>query len=158
MPDKLLLIVDLQVGLFNIVRDYAPTEYVNNMMGYASLGRVFDIPVFMMTSAEQGMLSLFELFPFPYLLHVQANARNHSISGPNGALPKEMIELYPDALLIKRQGEVNAWDNSEFHAAVRASGKKQIMIEGITTDVCKSTQHQSLIPSCPAYCLSFISP
>ena len=45
--------------------------------------------------------------------------------------------MYPDAPLIKRLGEVNAWDNSEFRAAVEATGKKQIVMAGIVTDVCE---------------------
>ena len=56
--------------------------------------------------------------------------------GPNGPLPKEILEMYPDAPLIKRQGEVNAWDNPEFRAAVQATGKKQVIMAGIVTDVC----------------------
>lgn len=58
--------------------------------------------------------------------------------GPNGPLPKEILEMYPDAPLIKRNGEVNAWDNPDFRKAVEATGKKQLIIAGITTDVCDS--------------------
>lgn len=40
--------------------------------------------------------------------------------------------MYPNAPLIKRQGEVDdAWDNTDFRAAVQASGKRQIVIAGI---------------------------
>lgn len=45
--------------------------------------------------------------------------------------------MYPNAPLIQRQGEVDAWDNTEFRAAVEASGKKQIIVAGIVTDVCE---------------------
>ena len=45
--------------------------------------------------------------------------------------------MYPKAPLIKRQGEVNAWDNAEFRDAIKATGKKQIILAGITTDVCE---------------------
>jgi nicotinamidase-related amidase len=31
---------------------------------------------------------------------------------------------------------VNAWDNAEFRAAVEATGKKQIILGGIVTEVC----------------------
>ena len=58
--------------------------------------------------------------------------------GPNGPLPKEILEMYPDAPLIKRQGEVDAWDNADFRAALEATGKKQVVMAGIVTDVCKS--------------------
>jgi isochorismate hydrolase len=43
--------------------------------------------------------------------------------------------MYKDAPLIKRNGEVNAWDNADFRKAVQATGKKQIIVAGITTDV-----------------------
>jgi len=45
--------------------------------------------------------------------------------------------MYPNAPLIKRQGEVDAWDNADFRAAVEASGKRQILLADIVTDVCK---------------------
>ena len=56
-------------------------------------------------------------------------------TGPNGPLPKEIVEMHPNALLIKRNGEVNAWDNKDFRAAVHATGKKQVILAGRVTDV-----------------------
>lgn len=50
-------------------------------------------------------------------------------------MPKEIIAMHPNAPYIKRQGEVNAWDNADFKQAVEATGKKQIIMGGITTDV-----------------------
>lgn len=81
------------------------------MIAHSAIGQLFDIPVIMSTSAQQG---------------------------PNGLLPKEILEMYPEAPLVQRQGEVNAWDNEEFRAAIRATGKKQIILGGIVTDVCES--------------------
>jgi hypothetical protein len=43
--------------------------------------------------------------------------------------------MYPNAPLVKRHGEVNAWDNAEFRKAVQDTGKKQLIVAGITTDV-----------------------
>lgn len=107
--DSMLLILDLQVGLYQLVRDFDATLYRDNMIAHAALGKLFDLPVVMTTSAQQG---------------------------PNGPLPKEILDMYPDAPLIKRQGEVDAWDNPDFRAAIRATGKKQIIVAGIVTDVC----------------------
>jgi nicotinamidase-related amidase len=38
--------------------------------------------------------------------------------------------MYPDAPLIKRQGEVDAWDNPEFRKAIEDTGKKQVIMAG----------------------------
>jgi isochorismate hydrolase len=47
--------------------------------------------------------------------------------------------MHPTAPFIHRQGEVDAWDNADFRAAVQATGKKQIILAGIVTEVCKFT-------------------
>ncbi|TFK98327.1 ycaC protein [Pterulicium gracile] len=107
--DAALLVVDHQVGLFHLARDWQPDQYRNNMLAHAAIGKVFDLPTILTTSAE---------------------------TGPNGPLPKEIVEMHPDAPLIKRNGEVNAWDNEDFRNAVEATGKKQVIVAGITTDVC----------------------
>lgn len=59
-------------------------------------------------------------------------------TGPNGPLPQEILDMYPDAPLIQRQGEVNAWDNAEFRDAIKATNKSQVIMAGIVTDVCES--------------------
>ena len=52
--------------------------------------------------------------------------------------------MYPNAPLIKRNGEIDAWDNEDFRAAIRATGKKQVIVAGIVTDVCKSSNKPGL--------------
>ena len=109
--NSVLLIVDHQIGLTQLVRDYTATQYRNNVLAHARLGKLFNLPTVLTTSAE---------------------------TGPNGPLPKEIVDMYPDAPYIRRNGEVDAWDNADFKAAVKATGKKQVIMAGITTDVCKS--------------------
>ncbi|KAI0340432.1 ycaC protein [Trametopsis cervina] len=107
--DVVLLVVDHQEGLFQISRDQSATDMKSNILAHATLAKIFNLPTVLTTSAE---------------------------TGPNGPLPKEIIDLHPNAPFIKRNGEVNAWDNPDFKAAVKATGKKQVILAGITTDVC----------------------
>jgi len=116
--NSMLLVVDHQLGLFQLVRDFGPEEYRNNILAHAAIGKVFNLPTILTTSAE---------------------------TGPNGPLPKEIIEMHPNAPFIKRQGEVNAWDNADFRAAVQATGKKQVIMAGIVTDVCTTFLALSLV-------------
>ncbi|KKY13595.1 putative isochorismatase family protein [Diplodia seriata] len=108
--DAVLLILDLQVGLYTVTHDSDPTLYRSNLLAHAALGTLFPtLPVILTTSAE---------------------------TGPNGPLPAEILSMYPSAPLIKRQGEVDAWDNPEFRAALRATNRSQVIVAGVTTDVC----------------------
>ncbi|KAI0673271.1 Isochorismatase hydrolase [Trametes maxima] len=116
--DVALLIIDHQEGLYQLARDNTPVNVKNSILAHAALGKIYNLPTVMTTSAE---------------------------TGPNGPLPKELIEMHPNAPLIQRHGEVNAWDNAEFRAAVEATGKKQLIIAGITTDVCTTFLALSLV-------------
>jgi nicotinamidase-related amidase len=107
--NAVLVVLDMQEGLYQLARDFDPTLYRQNMLAHAAIGKVFDLPVIMTTSAQ---------------------------SGPNGPLPQEILDMYPDSPLIMRNGEVDAWDNPEFRAAIEQTGRKQIIIAGIVTDVC----------------------
>ncbi len=49
-----LLVVDHQVGLFHLVRDYTPDEFKNNIIAHAAIGKAFNIPTILTTSAENG--------------------------------------------------------------------------------------------------------
>ncbi|KAK7052246.1 Isochorismatase hydrolase [Favolaschia claudopus] len=116
--NSMLLIVDHQIGLFQLVRDFNPEEYRNNILAHAAMGQIFNLPTVLTSSAE---------------------------TGPNGPIPKEIVAMHPNAPYIKRQGEVNAWDSPEFRAAVKATGKKQVILAGIVTDVCTTFLAMSLV-------------
>ena len=64
--NSVLLILDLQDGLYGLARDFDPTVYHNAMIAHSGIGKLFDIPVIMTTSAQQG---------------------------PNGPLPKEILDM-----------------------------------------------------------------
>lgn len=104
-----VLLVDHQTGLFSLVRDFGAADLRNNVLALASAAKFFNLPAVLTTSFEQG---------------------------PNGPIMPELKELFPDAPFIPRPGQINAWDNEEFVKAVAATGRKQVIIAGIVTDVC----------------------
>ncbi|KAK7030241.1 hypothetical protein VNI00_014258 [Paramarasmius palmivorus] len=116
--DTVLLVVDHQIGLFQAVKDYEPAEFMNNILAHAALGNVFDLPTILTTSTDDG---------------------------PNGPMVQDILDMHPNAPLIRRRGEVNAWDSPDFRAAVEATGKKQVILAGIVTDVCTAFLALSLL-------------
>lgn len=107
--DAALLLVDHQTGLISLVQDFAPSEFKNAVLATAACGKYFGLPTILTTSFEQG---------------------------PNGPLVPELKEMFPDAPYIARPGQINAWDNEDFLSAVKATGKKQLIIAGVVTEVC----------------------
>jgi len=104
-----VLLVDHQAGLLSLVRDFDPDKFKNNVLALAALAKYFTLPTILTTSFE---------------------------SGPNGPLVPELKAMFPDAPFIPRPGQINAWDNEDFVAAIRATGKKQLIIAGVVTEVC----------------------
>ena len=104
-----VLLVDHQSGLISLVQDFSPGEFKNNVLALADCAKYFKLPVILTTSFEQG---------------------------PNGPLVPELKEMFPSAAYIPRPGQINAWDNEDFVKAVKATGKKQLIIAGVVTEVC----------------------
>jgi nicotinamidase-related amidase len=104
-----VLMVDHQAGLLSLVRDIDPDRFKNNVLALADLAKYFKLPTILTTSFEDG---------------------------PNGPLVPELKALFPDAPYIARPGQINAWDNADFVKAVKATGRKQLIIAGVVTEVC----------------------
>ena len=98
----MLLILDLQIGLYQLARNFDDSLYQHNMIAHSTLGKVFDIPVVMTTSAQQDRhIPLFH----PSLERKTIDC--YEIAGPKGPLPAEILEMCPDVPLVTRQGEVD---------------------------------------------------
>ena len=104
-----VLMVDHQSGLLSLVRDIAPDQFKNNVLALADLAKYFKLPTILTTSFEDG---------------------------PNGPLMPELRQIHPDAPYIPRPGQINAWDNEDFVKAVKATGRKQLLLAGVVTEVC----------------------
>ena len=64
--NAVLLVVDHQYGLSELVRDYDPTVFRQSILAHAALGNLFNLPTILTSSAD---------------------------TGPNGALPKEILAV-----------------------------------------------------------------
>ena len=104
-----VLLVDHQSGLLSLVQDFTPDEFKNNVLALADLAKFFKLPTILTTSFEQG---------------------------PNGPLMPELKEMFPKSPYIPRPGQINAWDNEYFVKAIKQTGRKQLIIAGVVTDVC----------------------
>jgi nicotinamidase-related amidase len=107
--DTLVLLLDHQSGLFQTVKDIAVADLRRNVAMIARLCTLLKIPV--ITTASEP-------------------------AGSNGPLMPEIHELAPHAVYVPRKGEVNAWDNQDFVAQVRASGRRTLVMAGVWTSVC----------------------
>jgi nicotinamidase-related amidase len=104
-----MLLIDHQSGLFQTVGDMPMPELRLRAAALAKMATLSKIPVITTASVPQG---------------------------PNGPLIPEIHENAPHAKYVGRKGEINAWDNPDFVAAVKATGKKQLIIAGTITSVC----------------------
>ncbi|VUC33655.1 unnamed protein product [Clonostachys rosea] len=102
-----LLIVDHQVGLYTGVRDIDTLSLKHNMVGLAKASAALKIPVVVTTTTE----------------------------GLWGPLIPELGQALPGIDRIERT-TVNAWDDARVVAAVKATERKNLIITGISTDVC----------------------
>jgi nicotinamidase-related amidase len=107
--DATCLLVDHQAGLISLVQDFSPSEFKNNVLALAACAQYFQLPTILTTSFEQG---------------------------PNGPLVPELKTMFPDAPYIARPGHINAWDNEDFVNAVQQTGRRQLIIAGVVTEVC----------------------
>lgn len=107
--DAVMLLIDHQSGLFQTVGDMPMPALRNHAAALAKMASLAKIPVITTASVPQG---------------------------PNGPLIPEIHQNAPHAKYVARKGEINAWDNPDFVAAVKATGRKTLIIAGTITSVC----------------------
>ena len=107
-PESAVLVfIDHQSGLVSGIRDLAPDEVRHNVVAFARAARVLGVPVVLTSTAPM-------------------------MWGPT--LP-ELIEALPGVDNIERS-VVNAWDEPRVRDAVARTGRRKLLIGGITTHVC----------------------
>lgn len=106
-----MLLIDHQQGTIKLARNLPYAEIVQNTRALARTAKETGMPLILTTSQEtnfQGML----------LEDLKAIA------------PEEYEKR------VKRPGIVDSWEYDDFKKAVEATGKKKLIMAGLTNDVC----------------------
>jgi len=106
-----LLLIDHQVGTMQLIKNIDVEQAKRMALALAKTARILGIPTILTSSQEDRM---------------------------QGPLLPELEKILPEAFeaRIKRKGIVNAWTDANFKAAVEATGRKNLIMAGVTTDVC----------------------
>jgi nicotinamidase-related amidase len=106
-----MLLIDHQIGTMGWTHSHDINLVKANAVKLAKIAAGSNIPVLLTTSMED---------------HAQ------------GPLIPELAEILPEAYekRVKRPGIVNAMHHDEFNAAVKALGRKKLIVAGITTEIC----------------------
>ncbi len=107
--DAVMLLIDHQSGLFQLVKDIDLPVLRSNVTALAKVARLAKIPTFTTASVPDG---------------------------PNGPLIPEIHQYNPEAVYIARTGQINAWDNPAWVAAIEKTKRKTLLIAGTLTSVC----------------------
>ena len=102
-----LLLIDHQVGLLTGVRDIPIAELKHNVVALAKAVGVLGVPVIVTATSPEMW----------------------------GPVIPELTEALPGVPIIART-TVNAFDEARFAKAVEATGRKKLMIAGVSTEVC----------------------
>jgi nicotinamidase-related amidase len=103
-----LLLVDHQIGLFTGVRDISVGELKHNVVSLAKAAKILKVPTIVTTTAAGSMW---------------------------GPTVPELVEALSGIEIIDRS-LVNAWDEPRIVKAVESTGRKKLIIAGISLEVC----------------------
>jgi nicotinamidase-related amidase len=106
-----LVLIDYQVGTLQLIRNNSSDQSLRNAVMLAKAAKAYGMPIVLTTSQED---------------HIQ------------GPLAPALQHISPEAYKnrVKRVGIVNAWADPKVSAAVEATGRKKLIMGGVTTDIC----------------------
>jgi len=102
-------LIDHQTGTMLGVQDIRLDQFRSNVLALAKTAKLHRVPVVLTDS---------------------------NAVGPNGPLMRELVELFPDVPVVHRPGPIDAWGDPNFVAAVQATGRKKLVMAGVTSDIC----------------------
>ncbi len=106
-----MLLIDHQVGTLELAKNISHEEIIRNMRALARTAVETGMPLVLTSSLETEF---------------------------QGKLLDDLKEIAPEAYenRVKRAGIVNAWDDDNFKTAVKKTGRKKLIMAGLTNDVC----------------------
>jgi nicotinamidase-related amidase len=106
-----MLLIDHQVGTLSWCRNIPQDLIKNNTRALARAAKALGMPLVLTSSMEEYA---------------------------QGPLIKDLAEIAPEehARRVQRSGVVNAWDDPNYKAAVIATGRQNLIMAGLTNDVC----------------------
>ena len=108
-PDNCVVaLIDHQPQMLFGVAGVDRQSIINNTVALAKAARVFDVPV-VLTTVETKSFS--------------------------GNLWPQIRAVFPEQPAIERSS-MNAWDDKNFVAAIKATGRKKLVLAGLWTEVC----------------------
>jgi nicotinamidase-related amidase len=105
--DSILVLIDHQPFQFANLHSHEPTMVANNVIGLAKAAKVFGVPTILTTVLEER----------------------------GGYLIKGLQDVYPDQKPIDRTF-INTWQDPRVVDEVRKSGRKQLILAALWTEVC----------------------
>ncbi len=111
-PDSAaLLLIDYQVGTMQLAKTTPADVSLRNAITLAKAALAFDMPIVLTSSQEDRI---------------------------QGRIDERLQRVVPDAYKarVKRQGVVDAWKDPAFKKAVEQTGRRQLIMGAITTDIC----------------------
>jgi nicotinamidase-related amidase len=109
--DSALLLIDHQIGTMKLIKNIPLDVVKRNILALAKTAKILGVPVVLTSSQEENV---------------------------QGPLLPELERVLPEAFAarIRRAGIVNAWNDPNFKKAVEATGRRNLIMAGVTTDVC----------------------
>src|SRR6266478_8660575 len=108
-PDNCVVtLIDLQPQMLFGVANFDRQAIINNNVALSKAARVFDVPVVLSTVETKGF---------------------------SGNMWPQILAIFPKQTPIERT-TMNSWDDENFVAAVKKSGRKKIVLSGLWTETC----------------------
>src|SRR5271170_247846 len=108
-PDNCVVtLIDHQPQMLFGINSIDRQSLINNVVGFAKAAKIFEVPLILSTVETKSF---------------------------SGYLWPQLQAIYPDKTPIERSS-MNSWDDDNFVAAIKKTGKKKIVLAGLWTETC----------------------